>query len=73
MSEKKKVIYVKDLIIKADNVYVEPQEDDDRNDHKRNDPLFGGVEGTVMKRTTKENIMMTNQVSAEAFPGSNSF
>ncbi|UOR13107.1 hypothetical protein [Halobacillus amylolyticus] len=37
MSEKKKVIHVKDLIIKADNVVIEPQ-----RDHDRYDPFFGG-------------------------------
>ncbi|WP_277678585.1 hypothetical protein [Gracilibacillus dipsosauri] len=35
MSEKKKVIYVKDLVIKADNVRIEPT--------RRRDPLFGGA------------------------------
>ncbi len=33
MSEKKKVIYVKDLVIKADNVRIEPTH--------RKDPFFG--------------------------------
>ncbi|UOQ86492.1 hypothetical protein [Gracilibacillus salinarum] len=33
MSEKKKVIYVKDLVIKADNVRIEPT--------RRHDPFFG--------------------------------
>ncbi|MGN8644580.1 hypothetical protein ACTNEO_00665 [Gracilibacillus sp. HCP3S3_G5_1] len=38
MSDKKKVIYVKDLVIKADNVRIEPT--------RRHDPFFGprGVE-----------------------------
>ncbi|ASK60785.1 hypothetical protein CFK37_00465 [Virgibacillus phasianinus] len=36
MSENKKVYHVKDLIIKADNVYVE------RDDHHRRNPFFGG-------------------------------
>ncbi|WP_181349116.1 hypothetical protein [Thalassobacillus sp. CUG 92003] len=35
MSEKKKVIYVKDLVIKADNVKIEPTHE------KRRDPFFG--------------------------------
>ncbi|WP_106497950.1 hypothetical protein [Lentibacillus sp. Marseille-P4043] len=35
MSDKKKVIHVKDLVIKADNVYVEPRH------HRRYDPFFG--------------------------------
>ncbi len=33
MSDKKKVIYVKDLVIKADNVRIEPT--------RRQDPFFG--------------------------------
>ncbi|MDX8045810.1 hypothetical protein SH601_07380 [Gracilibacillus sp. S3-1-1] len=33
MSEKKKVIYVKDLVIKADNVRIEP--------NRRHDHFFG--------------------------------
>ncbi|WP_163536936.1 hypothetical protein [Gracilibacillus sp. YIM 98692] len=33
MSEKKKEIHVKDLVIKADNVYIEPK--------RRHDPFFG--------------------------------
>ncbi|ELK45183.1 hypothetical protein QRD89_05880 [Halobacillus sp. ACCC02827] len=47
MSEKKKVIHVKDLIIKADNVIIEPQHhrpdhhgQKDRDDFV--DPFFGG-------------------------------
>ncbi|GGB40347.1 hypothetical protein F3157_16435 [Virgibacillus dakarensis] len=36
MSDKKKVIHVKDLVIKADNVHIEP-----RRPH-RYDPFFGG-------------------------------
>ncbi|MCA1022476.1 hypothetical protein GLW04_01160 [Halobacillus litoralis] len=44
MSEKKKVIHVKDLVIKADNVIIEPQH---RGRHDRDessdrvDPFFG--------------------------------
>ncbi|SFJ66392.1 hypothetical protein SAMN04487936_103242 [Halobacillus dabanensis] len=44
MSEKKRVIHVKDLVIKADNVVIEPQRND-RRDHDRDDridPFFGG-------------------------------
>lgn len=37
MSENKRVYHVKDLIIKADNVYVEREE----NHHHRRDPFFG--------------------------------
>ncbi|WP_077623033.1 hypothetical protein [Sediminibacillus massiliensis] len=37
MSEKKKVIYVKDLVIKADNVHIEPQ----HNRRPAVDPFFG--------------------------------
>ncbi|HLR61657.1 MAG TPA: hypothetical protein VK097_04365 [Lentibacillus sp.] len=32
----KKVIHVKDLVIKADNVHIEPQ-----RHHQRRDPFFG--------------------------------
>ncbi|SFF73555.1 hypothetical protein SAMN05216353_10779 [Halobacillus alkaliphilus] len=48
MSEKKKVIRVKDLVIEAENVFIEPQrkEHHDRKDHHgrndRVDPFFGG-------------------------------
>ncbi|MFQ3543914.1 hypothetical protein Q7A53_07490 [Halobacillus rhizosphaerae] len=37
--DKKKVIYVKDLVIKADNVVIEPQR---HEGHDRVDPFFGG-------------------------------
>ncbi|MCT2535673.1 hypothetical protein NC661_06635 [Aquibacillus koreensis] len=37
MSEKKKVIYVKDLVIKADNVVIESKKPEPR----RVDPFFG--------------------------------
>ncbi|MBP1947216.1 hypothetical protein [Virgibacillus litoralis] len=47
MSDNRKVIHVKDLVIKADNVYF------DRPDRRRRDPFFGdrqdddeSVEGT---------------------------
>ncbi|WP_268748355.1 hypothetical protein [Gracilibacillus boraciitolerans] len=43
MSDKKKVIYVKDLVIKADNVRIEPT--------RRRDPFFGGP--PVMKKREK--------------------
>ncbi|MFD2629677.1 hypothetical protein [Oceanobacillus kapialis] len=36
MSERKQVIHVKDLVIRADNVYIEPS-----RPHHRN-PFFGG-------------------------------
>ncbi|SEQ44607.1 hypothetical protein SAMN05216232_2440 [Virgibacillus subterraneus] len=36
MSDNRKVIHVKDLVIKADNVYF------DRPDRRRRDPFFGG-------------------------------
>jgi hypothetical protein len=36
VSERKQVIHVKDLVIKADNVYIEP-----KRPHHRN-PFFGG-------------------------------
>lgn len=36
VSERKQVIHVKDLVIKADNVYIEPT-----RQHHRN-PFFGG-------------------------------
>jgi len=38
MSDKKKVIHVKDLVIKADNVYVEPP----RRPHRRMHPFGFG-------------------------------
>lgn len=36
MSDNRKVIHVKDLVIKADNVYF------DRSDRRHRDPFFGG-------------------------------
>ncbi|WLR47521.1 hypothetical protein LC065_18780 [Halobacillus litoralis] len=42
MSDKKKVIHVKDLVIKADNVVIEPQRDDRHDRDDRVDPFFGG-------------------------------
>lgn len=36
MSDNRKVIHVKDLVIKADNVYF------DRPDRRHRDPFFGG-------------------------------
>ncbi|KAB8139086.1 hypothetical protein F9U64_01430 [Gracilibacillus oryzae] len=42
MSEKKKVIYVKDLVIKADNVRIEPSH------HHRPDPFFGPRRGETL-------------------------
>ncbi|WP_082234627.1 hypothetical protein [Halobacillus massiliensis] len=52
MSEKKKekVIYVKDLVIKADNVIIQP-ENHRKDDHKKEqhrgwDPFFGGRRGS---------------------------
>ena len=41
MSDKKKVIYVKDLVIKADNVTIEPP----KRHHRPFDPFFGPVRG----------------------------
>ncbi|UOQ43412.1 hypothetical protein MUN89_16005 [Halobacillus salinarum] len=38
--EQKRVIHVKDLVIKADNVVIEPQRHHDNQD--RVDPFFGG-------------------------------
>ncbi len=38
MSDNRKVIHVRDLVIKADNVYF------DRPDRRRRDPFFGGRE-----------------------------
>lgn len=38
MSENKRVYHVKDLIIKADNVFIEREEDER---HHRRDQLFG--------------------------------
>ena len=46
MSEKKKVIYVKDLVIKAENVRVERE----RPHH----PLFGGREHEEHERNEEE-------------------
>lgn len=42
VSEKKKkqVIHVKDLVIKADNVYID-RDKRDRERHRRPDPFFG--------------------------------
>ncbi|SFL36374.1 hypothetical protein SAMN04487943_101174 [Gracilibacillus orientalis] len=50
MSEKKKVIYVKDLVIKADNVRIEPT--------RRQDPFFGPreVEGEEEERFEKDDV-----------------
>ncbi|RWZ55121.1 hypothetical protein EQV77_10745 [Halobacillus fulvus] len=47
MSEKKKVIHVNDLVIKADNVIIEPQHHDRHKDHRRDrvDPFFGRRKG----------------------------
>jgi hypothetical protein len=42
MSEKKRVIHVKDLVIKADNVVIEPQQNDRHDREDRVDPFFGG-------------------------------
>ncbi|MEN2767619.1 hypothetical protein [Ornithinibacillus xuwenensis] len=39
MSENKRVIRVKDLVIQADNVFIEPA--------KRRDPFFGGFRRNV--------------------------
>ena len=41
MSEKKKVICVKDLVIEADNVFIEPQRIHEEV-IDRVDPFFGG-------------------------------
>ncbi|MCA0969565.1 hypothetical protein LCM20_03035 [Halobacillus litoralis] len=44
MSEKKKVIRVKDLVIEAENVFIEPVNDRHHKDHRRDervDPFFG--------------------------------
>ncbi|TGB05199.1 hypothetical protein [Halobacillus salinus] len=45
MSEKKKVIRVNDLVIEAENVFIEPQhrkhEKDDHRGDDRVDPFFG--------------------------------
>ncbi len=50
MSEKKKVIYVKDLVIKADNVRIEPT--------RRHDPFFGprGVEDEEEELIEKDEV-----------------
>ncbi|MFD1360145.1 hypothetical protein [Lentibacillus salinarum] len=43
MSDHKKVIHVKDLVIKADNVHIEPR-------RPRRDPFFGPRPGWGMER-----------------------
>jgi hypothetical protein len=50
VSEKKKVIYVKDLVIKADNVRIEPT--------RRHDPFFGprAVEAEDEELLEKETV-----------------
>ncbi|ASF38831.1 MULTISPECIES: hypothetical protein [Halobacillus] len=42
MSEKKKVIRVKDLVIEAENVFIEPQRKEHHDRKDRVDPFFGG-------------------------------
>ncbi|MFC4403271.1 hypothetical protein [Gracilibacillus xinjiangensis] len=46
MSDKKKVIYVKDLVIKADNVRIEPS--------RRHDPFFGPRQQTLGEAEERE-------------------
>lgn len=41
MSERKQVIHVKDLVIKADNVYVERGRRREHDHHQHLDPFFG--------------------------------
>ncbi|SES26072.1 hypothetical protein SAMN04487944_1295 [Gracilibacillus ureilyticus] len=48
MSENKKVIYVKDLVIKADNVRIEPSRS------QRPDPLFGPRKQTLGEAEERE-------------------
>ncbi|WP_026571087.1 MULTISPECIES: hypothetical protein [Sediminibacillus] len=54
MSEKKKVIYVKDLVIKADNVTFEPP----RQPRRHVDPFFGP------RRVEAEEVEEKEQVEA---------
>ncbi|WP_226037632.1 hypothetical protein [Aquibacillus saliphilus] len=49
MSEKKKVIYVKDLVIKADNVHIEPQQRP-----RSNDPFFGPRRGVLAEESVED-------------------
>ncbi|SDL97472.1 hypothetical protein [Sediminibacillus halophilus] len=56
MSEKKKVIYVKDLVIKADNVTFEPP----HQPRRHVDPFFGP------RRVEAEEVMEKEQEEGEA-------
>ncbi|MFD2045368.1 hypothetical protein ACFSTA_16910 [Ornithinibacillus salinisoli] len=56
MSENKKVIRVKDLVIKADNVYIEPQK------RRERDPFFGGLGRERDLRDDVEDFESDNKV-----------
>ncbi|MBM7571555.1 hypothetical protein [Aquibacillus albus] len=52
MSEKKKVIYVKDLVIKAENVHIEPP----RPRPRPVDPFFGPRRAEVEEEAVEEKV-----------------
>jgi hypothetical protein len=64
MSEKKKEIYVKDLVIKADNVFFEPPKP------RRFDPFFGprrrDVEDSEVKVEAAEDVENKEESSESA-------
>lgn len=53
MSEHKKVIHVKDLVIKADNVHIEPER---HRRGPRRDPFFGRWMGRDWEEESKESF-----------------
>ncbi|QKY68626.1 hypothetical protein [Lentibacillus sp. CBA3610] len=55
MSDDKKVIHVKDLVIKADNVHIQPSQPS--RPHPRRDPFFGRWDmGRHEESTDKESV-----------------
>ncbi|QST00846.1 hypothetical protein IMZ31_04535 [Pontibacillus sp. ALD_SL1] len=65
MSEKrKKVIHVDEVIIKAENVVIEPQRPHrrDRNDEDRFDPFFGPRRAQVESETEEEHVELEEEV-----------